>query len=374
MQIDQDLPEISEYLYQKAVTYKIPLAGTFELTARCNMNCRMCYVWLSKEQVKKLGGERTAEDWIKLAEKCRDAGMLYLLLTGGEPFLYKDFEALYKELNQMGFIISINTNATMIDEKRADWLAENPPNRMNITLYGASDKTYQDLCNNPKGYTQVTKAIALLKERGITLKLNCSLTPYNVHDLEQMIDYARKEKIYIQTSSYMFPPVRKSEEYAGRGNRFTAKEAAFYTYEIERLRLGETDYKKKMEGLQKSIELAEKEYVPECGEAGKMECRAGKCTFWVNWKGEMLPCGMMNWPLVDLKQVDFLHAWEQIYNMTDAISMPKACSSCKQKPFCTLCAASSYAETGTFGEKPVYYCQMTEELIRLAKNIKGEEL
>ena len=41
---------------------------------------------------------------MELLRAARDAGMLYLLLTGGEPFLWPDFWTLYDELIDMGFI------------------------------------------------------------------------------------------------------------------------------------------------------------------------------------------------------------------------------------------------------------------------------
>ncbi|MBP3312208.1 MAG: hypothetical protein J6L72_08255 [Butyricicoccus sp.] len=34
----------SNYLFAKAGGQGIPLSGTFELTARCNLDCRMCYI------------------------------------------------------------------------------------------------------------------------------------------------------------------------------------------------------------------------------------------------------------------------------------------------------------------------------------------
>ena len=42
-------PRLSSYLHAKACRTGTPLSGTFELTARCNFNCRMCYVHLTPE-------------------------------------------------------------------------------------------------------------------------------------------------------------------------------------------------------------------------------------------------------------------------------------------------------------------------------------
>ncbi|MEI3218833.1 MAG: radical SAM protein [Lachnoclostridium sp.] len=143
----------SDYLYQKASRNRIPLNGCFELSPICNFHCRMCYVRKTHEQIRKEGKRiREWKEWIDLAKQCKEEGMLYLLLTGGEPFLYPHFRELYEELHHMGFIISINSNGTMIDEKTVEWLKTMAPGRINITLYGASADTYERICGNADGY------------------------------------------------------------------------------------------------------------------------------------------------------------------------------------------------------------------------------
>ena len=163
---------ITKYLMAKAVRQKLPLSGCFELSPLCNMDCRMCYVRMSRAEQEAIAPLRTAQEWLQLGKEARDQGMLYLLLTGGEVFLRKDFREIYEGLHQMGIILEINSNGTLIDEETVAWLSAMPPQRINITLYGASDATYERLCRNPKGFTQVTRAIRLLKEAGIMVRLN----------------------------------------------------------------------------------------------------------------------------------------------------------------------------------------------------------
>ena len=134
---------ITKYLMAKAVRQKIPLSGIFELTPLCNMNCRMCYVRMNREEQEKIAPLGTVEQWLEVGKEARDSGMLYLLLTGGEPFLRKDFREIYQGLYDQGIIIEINSNGTLIDEQTVAWLKEVPPQRINITLYGASDVTYE---------------------------------------------------------------------------------------------------------------------------------------------------------------------------------------------------------------------------------------
>ena len=76
------------------------------------MNCDMCYVRLSREEMQQKGRIRSGEEWIELAKQMRDAGTLFILLTGGEPLLHPDFQRIYYELKKLGMIVTLNTNGT----------------------------------------------------------------------------------------------------------------------------------------------------------------------------------------------------------------------------------------------------------------------
>ncbi len=366
-------PPITDYLHRKAAKMKIPLNGTFELTPLCNMDCKMCYVRMSKEQQEMIRPLRTAEEWIQLGKEAKDRGMVYLLLTGGEPFLRPDFKEILQGLHKMGFVLTINTNGTLIDENVISWLKETPPVRVNITLYGASDETYGKLCGNPKGFTQVTKAIHLLKEAGILVKLNCSLTPYNVCDLEKIFEFAEKEELVVQATSYMFPPLRRDEKMVGKNDRFTEKEAAYYAARVEALQKGEENFvqhvkEQKLDGLQ--IENDD-----NCLETDdhKIRCRAGKCSFWITWDGKMFPCGMIiDENACNVFQDGFDLAWDTVKQKAEAIRLPSKCGSCALKEQCRACAAMVLTESGNYSEVPKYRCQMMQEYLTACRIVADE--
>ena len=77
----------NNFLFSKAGSRGVPLSGTFELTSRCNLDCKMCYIHKRANDARAIQYEKSTEDWLALAEECQRAGMLILLLTGGEPFL-----------------------------------------------------------------------------------------------------------------------------------------------------------------------------------------------------------------------------------------------------------------------------------------------
>ena len=149
----------------------------------------------------------------------------------------------------MGFMVSMNTNGTMITDDTVSWLSEMPPARMNITLYGASNETYGRLCRNPNGYTQTVQAVRMLKEAVISVKLNASMTPYNIDDLDGIYKTAEELDVYVQAAAYMYPPVRKSEDNIGRGDRFSAEEAGTREAEIDRKRLTQEQFQMRREKI-----------------------------------------------------------------------------------------------------------------------------
>ena len=106
--------QLTTYFHAKGRKLGLPVSGSFELTARCNFNCPMCYVHLTQEQVDACGRELTASQWLEIAREARDRGMLYVLLTGGEPLMRKDFFEIYRGMKELGLVVSVNSNGSMI--------------------------------------------------------------------------------------------------------------------------------------------------------------------------------------------------------------------------------------------------------------------
>ena len=360
---------LTKQLFQKASRAKLPISGTFELSPVCNFDCKMCYVRQTHEQVARHHRKMlTLEQWKELADQAASQGMLYLLLTGGEPFLWPDFWELYEYLIKKGFVISINSNGSLLNDEAIARLKKMPPSRINITLYGSGEDTYKRLCQASNGYEKVVYAIEKLQEAGILVKLNCSLTPYNVKDLARMVAFAEERKLILEVNSYMFPPLRKDPKRIGENDRFTPEEAAFWHIERYRLQYGEERYIRFLEGIVDGLAvpmgLDESCYDPL---DGKVQCRAGTASFWISWDGYMLPCGMMPEPKVDIAQMDFRTAWEKLTEKTEKILLSGICSKCNNRGICHSCAAMAIAETGEFNKIPKYLCEMMEAMQKIAK-------
>ena len=350
-------PRLATVIHSKAAHMGFPAAATFELTPRCNFNCKMCYIHLSKEEQEKRGRELTAQEWIHLGEQACKAGVVFLLLTGGEPTLRPDFPEIYTALKKMGLMISINSNGYLLQGELLELLANDPPYRVNISLYGTSNDTYQNLCGVP-AYERILENIKALRERRIDVKLNMSVTEANRADMQKVYEKAVELGVHTQAAAYMFPPVRVTGKH-GEGFRMSAEEAARCEVSYNRLRMKEEQFLRYAENLAKGIPVKSDE---DCeGQPGpEMGCRAGRSSFWLSWDGKLSPCGMLPAPCANPLEVGIQAAWEQVRDQVKQIRLPSACISCQYRHGCHVCAAICYCETGHCDGKPEYLCQLTK--------------
>lgn len=350
-------PKMVRHLHNKATALRVPINGSFELTARCNFSCPMCYVHLSPEEQQRRGRELTGDEWLAIAEQARNAGTVFLLLTGGEPLLHPEFKRIYLQLKKMGFLISINTNGSMIEGDMLDLFRQEPPYRFNITLYSTSNEGYVRQCGVPI-YDRVVRNIRSLREDGMTIRINLTITPENQAELPELVKTARELGTVVQGGTYLFPPVRVDETMVGKNLRPTPEEAGRLQVEYDKLRMDTEAFLERAERIAKQD--YSRSYTAEEYELGtEMLCRAGRAVYWIDWQGNMMPCAQLPIPAVNVLKNGFDGAWKRIVEEIPEIRLPKECVTCKLQKLCNPCAAKCYAETGAFHSKPEYVCRFT---------------
>lgn len=354
---------VERMLLNQAKRTRTPSNGSIELLPLCNMNCDMCYVRLSREEMEAKGRLRTADEWLEIGRQMKDAGVLFLLLTGGEPFLYPDFRRLYLELRKMGMIITINTNGTLIDEDLAEFFGKYKPRRVNITLYGTDEETYANLCHYPGGYEKTLRGIRLLREQGVDVKVGGSLARANQDDLDKLLNIGEELDIPVRVDTYMMPATRERDLPYNMQSRLNPEEAA--QARIHALKR-ETGPELFPQYVRQSVERADH---PEPAEAkpGHMSCMAGQCSFTINWQGEMRPCVILTEPAISVFEVGFEAAWKYIVGETHKILLNEKCSTCHMRHLCRTCAASALLETGSYGGVPDYMCRYAGESLRILR-------
>ena len=352
----------------------LPINGTFELTARCNFNCRMCYVHQQSDVSELKKRELTAEQWLEIARKARDMGLMFLLLTGGEPFLREDFPYLYEQLIKMGFVVSINSNASLYNDTLSELFRKYPPSRINVTLYGASEETYSGLCGNPS-FEKVILNLKRMKADGLQVRLNVSLTPYNYHDMERIDAISRELNLQTKASAYMYPPARVDGSIGENEARFTPDEAGKAIAKWYSLRESRETFIQRANAIKQGT-ASEAEDNCADPESSGVQCRAGRSSFWITWDGRMMPCGTMSVESTDVVERGFEQAWRDTMQRTSKIRLPIECAACSNRKHCGVCASICKCESGEFNIKPAYVCAMADakvrEILRIA-GLEGEE-
>lgn len=353
-------PRLNAYLHAQAMQKGIPLAGNFELTPCCNLSCRMCYVRRTPREVEARGGLLNAETWLGFGREAAARGMLFVLLTGGEPLTHPAFRQIYTGLMAEGLMLSLNTNGTCIGEEMLQFLRDAAPTRINLSLYGASRAAYGRLCGEPEAYDRAVWALKALCSAGLSVKVNLSVTPWNVQDVDAICKIAEDCGAQIQPACYMFPPLRRETSFSG-SERFTPEEAGHWKVFCDRLCLSPEQFRANAEHLHNGLPA------PDAGECMELptehiRCRAGSSSFWMTWDGKMTPCGMMPYPAADARKDGFAAAWEATREATRKILLPPKCTACAQRFACTVCPSACLTETGQFTEAPEYLCAMTTQV------------
>lgn len=349
-------PMISRYLNARCASLGIPASATFELTSGCNFNCKMCYIHSAGAS---RCGELSAEQWISLGRQAQELGVIFLLITGGEPLSRPDFPEIYTALKRMGFVISINTNGSLLGDRITRLFEELPPTRLNISLYGADNGAYGSLCGVP-AFEKVIANIRRMQDIGVDVKINCSVTPDNCGDIERLCRLTADMGLNMKLTTYMYPPVRRDAGSVGSNPaRFTPEQAAYYRVKYSLLTLGEEEFLRRADNLNAFFD-SESECVDDIEAERGVRCRAGRSALWVDRLGNVNPCGMINGESRNALEPGLAECWREVREATAEIRTPAECVNCKLRPLCPVCAAACKCETGRFDLAPKYLCEMSE--------------
>lgn len=330
-----------------AVEHCVPFSTTFELTPFCNFSCVMCYVRLDKESAKKQGEMLTASQWLDIAKQLRDMGTLKITLTGGEVFTHPQFWEIYSELNQMGFWITILSNGSLIDEEAMEkFRMYGMPYAVKLTLYGASNETYEKVCGAYDGFTRISRAIDLLKENGVPTLMTATVVKENADDVQDMYLFAREKKVPFQHSISVLKSSRGSIN------------------STETSRIGLVDFSDEMtlETLEANRSIFSENPFSMCASYRK--------SLFITWNGHFQLCSFMSQPSVTYSG-NVSESFNILYNCLAQLKNPSECSSCEWKDFCQKCPGILCAESGQPEKIDLQFCETAKQLKLLYEQKRG---
>lgn len=172
-------------LKEKSGSERYPLKCQWEITCRCNFKCVMCYTDCFNNAAD-IAKELSTEEILRVMDELKEAGVLELTLTGGEPMARADFEIIYSQAVRSGFLTDIYTNGAYITEKWIEIWKKLPPNNIEISLHGLTVETFDQVTARPGSFEKVLAAVDLLVQNKIPLTLKMTGLPMNQHEILQV--------------------------------------------------------------------------------------------------------------------------------------------------------------------------------------------
>lgn len=303
----------------RAARNLVPFQVTLELTYRCNLRCRHCYIDDHGSQ------ELSLPEWKDVLEQLASAGTLYLLLTGGEPLVRRDFMELATWAKRRGFVLMLLTNGTLITGSVAQDIAGLKPLFVGLSLYGATAQTHEGVTGKPGSFAETMRAIELLRALGVKVKLQASLMDCNIHEAGAIRGLGENLGIPVRLSWKLLPG--KSGELAPQQHEVGFDDLCKYV---------NPDWFE----------------APDAAATLSGVCKAGRGICSISPAGDVYPCVLMPLKMGNLRMASFSDIWkirvvpELAYLRSLTPADLSQCQQCKIDKFCLKCMGLNLSETG----------------------------
>ena len=344
----------------------------FEITARCNLNCRHCYINLPVSDLGAAAKELTLSEIEQIADQAVDLGAMWCLLTGGEPLLRRDFDDIYLMLKRKGLLMSVFTNATLVQEHHIELFKKYPPRDLEVTVYGVSPETFDAVTRKQGAYTRFIRNLHLLQEAGVNVRLKAMALRSNIYEMKRIADFCRE---YTKDFFRYDPNLHYRFDGDAQRNR-----------EIESERLTPAE----IVDLEQQDEERSQALMNHCDELmlhlddrmasnQVFKCGVGSGgSVTIGADGLLRLCSDLVHPdfMADLRKNSLAQALGELLPKVRRLTSDRKeylnqCASCNLANFCQWCPADAYLETGHLDEPIQYFCKVAHSRIKAVDAVRS---
>jgi radical SAM protein with 4Fe4S-binding SPASM domain len=328
---------------------RVPIDGMIELTRLCSVKCTHCYI--GDARWKKDPEEMTTTEVMELLDTLFDRGTLWLCFTGGEAMIRRDFREIWVYAKKKGFILTLFSNATLIDESMADFLSTYPPFNLEISIYGASETIYETVTQVKGSWRRFLRGIENVQKSGVSWKLKTVLIRENAHELDQMKALASEWGVPFKFDGNINPSI-------GYGKSGGKAPCASRVEEDELIAAETSDasvLRQTRELLERTIPVGRGEKLYSCG--------AGQHGFYISAQGNLQMCILTGHRGASLRGAEgisekFDRGWKGFESIREIKRLPDSpCQSCDIATLCESCPGFAHLETGNEQGAVEYLCR-----------------
>lgn len=359
-------------LWERIKTKRTVVSFDLEVTARCNNNCRHCYINLPVDDKAAKQKELSVEEIGDIADQAVALGAVWCLITGGEPLLRPDFAEIYMTLKRKGLLVSVFTNATLISEAHILLFKKYPPRDIEVTVYGVTRGTYEKISRRSGSFGRFMKGLKMLLDAGVRIRLKAMALQSNLHEHQAIAKFCRlRTKDY-----YRFDPQLHLRFDRDAGRNAEIKAERLTPRQIVEL---EIDEKARIDNMRKRREILIKEEFTQYTCKHLFHCGTGNRNFIVSYDGYFRLCSSLWHPkcIYDLKKGSLSDAW---HNFVPKVRKMRSnrneylqrCRVCPLMNLCMWCPAHAYLESGEMDAHVDYFCEVAHARAEVLTKRKGE--
>jgi radical SAM protein with 4Fe4S-binding SPASM domain len=350
---------ITEFKLWSAVMRRhVPVCFELELTARCNNNCAHCYINVPADSGAARNSELTFEQIKELVDEAVALGSLWCVLTGGEPLLRPDFEKIYRYLKSKGLLVTLFSNATLIEKEHIRLFKRFPPRSIEISVYGIRRQTYERVTRSPGSFEAFCTGLNRLLGTGLDVRLKTMALQSNVQELPAIGRFCRG----VVNGSFRFDPflhlrLDGSPHRNGqiRRERLTAEQV---------VAVEQADPQRRR-ALERQCRWVEPARFSAHRRGRLFHCSIGNNHFTIGHDGSFRLCASLCHPdcIYDLKCGSLSHAWNHFVEPIQMMETNRRryldkCHGCTLRDLCMWCPALAYLETGQLDAPVGYFCEL----------------
>jgi len=324
----------------------------WESTIRCNLSCAHCR---RVEGDDAAGSDLTTDRAEKLIDQLAAMGraqgfMPILVFSGGEPLCRGDLFELFEKAHEQGLRCALATNGTLIDTAMAARIRSAGVERVSVSLDGTTAAVHNKLRRQEGSFEAAVAGMERLREQSVPFQINMTMTRYNMHQLDELFEFARRAGA-AAVHLFMLVPVGCGEEFA--------QEDMLSADEYERL-LRQVARKEPAAGLEIKVTCGPhyERIIREQGDRprGRMSggCLAGSGVLFVSHSGQVFPCGYLPIDCGHILETPLAQIWEKsghLARMRDPGQLKGKCGVCGYRTVCGGCRARAFAATGDYMEE-----------------------
>jgi len=184
----------------------MPKAVFLNITNKCNLHCKHCYL----DSGKELDDELSRDEWFSVIDSLKEGGVDHVRINGGEPLMRDDCTNIMRYADELGMKTSIVSNSLLYDAEIFDRMPKKAS--LNFSVDGASPGTHDYMRNSPGLFNHLVKTIKEARGRGFDVRTFTVMSKVNVHEAEGIVDLLDGLSVSSAALFYLSPFGRAAEQ------------------------------------------------------------------------------------------------------------------------------------------------------------------